>query len=210
MGDKIGHHGFCTSLRQTFIVLRRTLVVAVGTELDGHMGIFVEQRHQFIKSRLGRVAQRSLIEIIEDVVDECRRRDVCQGELQGCVSAFFGIDQCLDLFLMVEIAFASGKKEIADTGIQHLGERSVAVHTHLLIGPIIADDIDLSGRKLIAVHLVDPPLDRLHDLRVDKRVDMIPATCVATVAGEESTVVRTLEGHAEVIALGVERIAGMG
>ena len=39
---------------------------------------------------------------------------------------------------------------------------------------------------------------------------MVPATAVTPVAGEETAVVGSLERHAEVVALGVERVAGVG
>ena len=78
---EVVHHRFGPSLRQPFVIFGRTLVVAVGRQFDGNVRILVEQHHQFVE-RLGRFrSERSLVEVVEDVVDEHRGRDAGQWEL---------------------------------------------------------------------------------------------------------------------------------
>ena len=54
----------------------------MGRQLDGDVGVLVEQLDQLVEGfgRLG--AQRGLVEVVEDVVDEHRGGDGGQGELQ--------------------------------------------------------------------------------------------------------------------------------
>ena len=182
----------------------------MGRELDSHVGVVVEDADELVECRLRTVAQGRLVEVVEDVVDEHRGRDVGQGELQGRVARLLGCLQRLDLFFMIEKTFAGGQEEIAHAGCQRLRERSVAAHRDLLVRAVVADTVDLRLRQFIAVDLIDPAFDGLLYLGVDEGIEMIPAAHVAAIAGEEAAVVYPLEGHAEVVTLRVEGIAGVG
>ena len=69
--NEIVDHRFGPSLRESLVVSLRSLVVGVGAELNGDIGVLVEQRNQLVERRLGTVAQSGLVEIVKDVVDEC-------------------------------------------------------------------------------------------------------------------------------------------
>ena len=112
-------------------------------------------------------------------------------------------------FLMVQEALAGCQEDIVYTRVDHLLERAVALDAELDVGTVVAHHIHLSGGQFIAIHLIHPSLDGLYNLRILETVDMIPSTTVAAVGREEAAVVRALEGHAEVVALRIERIAGM-
>ena len=71
MLNEIVDHRFGPSLRESLVVSLRSLVVGVGAELNGDIGVLVEQRNQLVERRLGTVAQGGLVEIVKDVVDEC-------------------------------------------------------------------------------------------------------------------------------------------
>ena len=75
MSDEVVHHRFGPSLRQHLIVGRTALVVAMCTQLDGHIGVFVEQFHQIIKSLHRFVTQGIFVEIVKDVVYQHRHTD---------------------------------------------------------------------------------------------------------------------------------------
>ena len=62
-------------------------------------------------------------------------------------------------------------------------------------------------RQFVAPHFVYPSLDGGHYLRVVEGVDVIVSPSVLAVGREEPAVVQSLERHAEVIALRVQRIA---
>ena len=83
MGNKVVDHRFGSPLREPLVVFCRTLVVTVGRKLYGDVGIFIEQFHEPVECRAAAVTQSGLVEIVEDVVDKGRGRDVSQGELQG-------------------------------------------------------------------------------------------------------------------------------
>ena len=85
LGGEIVDHSLGAALREPLVVLGAALVVAVGAQLDGHIAVLVEQRHQFVE-RLGRLgAQRGLVEVVEDVVYQHRCGDRYQRELQHCL-----------------------------------------------------------------------------------------------------------------------------
>ena len=110
---------------------------------------------------------------------------------------------------MVEESLAGGKHHIAHAWRDHIGERTVAAHGECFVGAVVANKVHFGSGELIAVHLVDPTLDGLYNLWVFEAVDMVPAAAVATIRAEVATIIRTLKGHAEVIALRVKRIAGV-
>ena len=75
MFDEVVHHAFSTPLRQSLVVGSRTFVVAVGRKFDGDIGVLVQQIHQFVECLCGFRTQGSLVEIVENVVDEYGCRD---------------------------------------------------------------------------------------------------------------------------------------
>lgn len=111
---------------------------------------------------------------------------------------------------MVEETLAGGEHHIAHSGLDHLGERAVALERQSAVGAVVAYHVDLGLRQFVSLGLVDPSLDGVDHLGVLKRVYMVPSAAVATVGREVAPVVGSLKGHAEVIAVGVERVAGVG
>ena len=110
---------------------------------------------------------------------------------------------------MVQVALAVGHDDVVHAGLDFLRERAVALDAQLEIGAVVADHVHLGLRQLVAFGLIDPALDGLDDFRVVERVDVVPALAVATVAGEVALVLQPFKRHAEVVALRVERVAGM-
>ena len=108
---------------------------------------------------------------------------------------------------MVEESLAGGEQHIVHARLYLLGEGAVASDAEFLVGAIVSHDIYLCGRQFIAVLLVHPALHRLYDVGVEEAVDVVEASAVASVAAEVSLVLHSLEGHAEVVALRVEREA---
>ena len=71
-----------TSLRESLVVSIRAAVVGVRRQLDGDVGVLVEQGYQLVESLGGLGSQGGLVEVVEDVVDEHGRSDRGQRELQ--------------------------------------------------------------------------------------------------------------------------------
>ena len=111
----------------------------------------------------------------------------------------------MQFFLVVQESLTGSQNDIIDTRLDFLGERTVTKHIQFQVGAVVSYHIDLCSRQLITILFIDPPLDGLDDLWVVEAVDMIIASCVATIGGEVASVVKSLESHAEVVALGVQR-----
>ena len=105
---------------------------------------------------------------------------------------------------MVEESLAGRQKYIIDTRFDLLCERTVAEYIQFQVGAVVAYHIDLCGSQLIAILFIDPSLDGLYNLRIVEAVDMVIASCVASIGGEVASVVKSLKRHAEVITLGVQ------
>lgn len=199
MLGQIRHYRLGAALRKALVVLGATLVVGVSGELDGDVGILVEQLHEVVERSLRLGAQRGLVEVVEDVVYEHRHADGGQRKLQGVFLRLIdGID--VELHAVVEIALAGGEHDVVDARIDDLLKGAVALDGEFQVGAVVADHEYLGGGQLVAVHLIDPSLDGLDHLGQLETIDMVPSAAVATVGGEEAPVVRALEGHAEVVA----------
>ena len=209
MPHEIGHHRLGAPLREPLVILHASLVVAMGTQFDGHIGILVEQFYQFVECfrTLGR--EIGLVKLIEDIIYQHRRRDRGQRKLQHMLFALVrGLHA--QFFAVVEKALTRSHEQIVHARLHHLLKRTVAFHAHLSVGAVAAHDIDLCRRQFVAFHLVDPPFYRLHDFGIVKRVDVVEAPSVSAVGGEKAAVVRPFERHAEIVTLGIERIARVG
>ena len=88
VGYQIVDHRLGTALRQSLVVFGIALVVAMRTQLDGNVRILLEQSHQFVERLGAGWRQRSLVEIVEDVVDEHWGGDGSQRELEYILLAF--------------------------------------------------------------------------------------------------------------------------
>ena len=108
---------------------------------------------------------------------------------------------------MVEESLAGSEQNIVDARCQYIVERTVTLYAYFLIGAVRSDNVDEGGWQFVAVLLIYPSLHALYYFRVLKAVDMVPSSAVVTVRREEATVVNSLERHAEVVALRIERIA---
>ena len=102
---------------------------------------------------------------------------------------------------MVQKAFTGGEEHIIDVGFDLLGETAVATDTQFQIRTVVAYHIDLGGGEFVAVLFVHPAFYRLHDLGVEETVDMVVASCVATIRTEIASVESAFKRHAEVVAL---------
>ena len=110
---------------------------------------------------------------------------------------------------MIKKSLAGSEQNIVDARCQHIVERTVTLYAYFLVGAVRSDNVDEGSWQFVAVLLIHPTLHALYYLRVLKAVDMVPSTSVVTVRREEATVVNSLECHAEVVALRIERIAGV-
>ena len=79
--DEVVHYCLGTFLRQSFVVFGTAFVVAVGTQFDGDIGILLQQVDEFVECLGAGWCERSLVKLVEDVVDEYGSRNGCQGEL---------------------------------------------------------------------------------------------------------------------------------
>ena len=82
-------------------------------------------------------------------------------------------------------------------------ERTVTLDTQFQVSAVVAHHIYQGLRQFVAVLLVYPALDGLNNLGVIERVDVVPALAVTAIRGEETFVMQTFKGHAEVVALRV-------
>ena len=51
MGNEIGHHTLGALLRQALVVSLGATTIGMGRQLDGYVGILIEQHHQLVESR---------------------------------------------------------------------------------------------------------------------------------------------------------------
>ena len=177
-------------------------------KLYRHVRILVKQLHQFVERSRRLRSERSLVEVVEDIVDEHRCRDGSKWELHHVflrlLSRFYA-----QFLLMVEESLARCEEDIVDVRVNHIVERAIALHAHLLVRAVRSDDVHKCLRQFVAVLLVHPTLHVLHNLRVLKAVYLVPSPAVVAVRREVAAVVHTFERHAEVVALRVERIPRM-
>lgn len=110
MGDEILDDRLGAPLRQPFVVSRRAHIVGVGSQFDGDVRVVVENADELVERCLRTVAQGRLVEIVEDIIDEHRSRDIGKGELQGRVARCFRCLQRRDLLFVIEITLAGGRK----------------------------------------------------------------------------------------------------
>ena len=109
----------------------------------------------------------------------------------------------MQFFLVVQVALASTQENVVHKGSDFLLKRSVTPDTQLLIRTVVTHHIDKSFGQFIAVLLVHPSLDGMHHIGTFERHNMIPSACIASVGTEEASVMQSLEGHAEVVAITV-------
>ena len=102
---------------------------------------------------------------------------------------------------MVKITLAGAKKNVIHTRLNWLRKRAITLHAELEVGAVVAHHIDQGLWQLIALLFIHPSLHRLHYLRVDETVDMVPSLSVSSVRREESLIEQSLKGHSEVVAL---------
>ena len=182
VGDEIAYHRLGTALRESLVVSVRANEVGMRRKLNGNVRVVVQYIDELAEGHLGTVAQRGLVEIIEDIVYQHRSRDVGERELQRGVARGLRVGERLYLLLMVEKSLARREEEVAHARRHGLRERAVALERQLLVGSVIANAIDLRLRQFVTVNLIYPTLHGLLNLRVYKRVEMIPTSRVATVA----------------------------
>ncbi len=115
----------------------------------------------------------------------------------------------LQLLGMVQETVTRSQQHVVNAGLDFLRKGAVATNAEFQVRTVVTHHIDLSSSQFVSVFLIHPALYRLHNLWMLETVDVVPATGIATVAGEVAPVVHTLEGHAEVVALRIERKARM-
>ena len=110
---------------------------------------------------------------------------------------------------MVQIALACAKEHVIYIWPDGLSKTAIALDTQFHIGTVIAHHIHQGVGQFIPVFFIHPSLHRLHYLGIHKAVDVVPAFSIATIRREKTLVKQSFKGHAKVISLRVERIAGM-
>ena len=143
MLNEIVHHTLGTSLAQPLVVLVGASVVGVGRELDGDIGILIEQYDELVEGLSRFRAQRGFVKVVEDVVDEHGGSNRGQGELQDILLRFqHGLH--LQLLLMVEVALAGSEEDVANARFDFLDEGTIATHADFLVRTVVAHHIDQS------------------------------------------------------------------
>ena len=104
---------------------------------------------------------------------------------------------------MIEESLAGTEEYIVDAGFDLLGEGAVAADTQFQVRAVVANHIYLCRRQFVAILFVHPALHGLHDLGVEETVDVVVAPGVSAIGAEVPYITHSLEGHAEVVALGV-------
>ena len=177
-------------------------------QFDSHVRILLQEVDQLIQRLGAALSQCRLVEIIEDVVDQDWGSDGSQWELEGVFLALLGGIHT-QFFLVVEESLAGSHQQIIYLWLDDHAERTITLDRQFLVGAIVANYRHLCRRQFVTSHLIDPSLDGVHNLWILERVDMVVASSVLAVGREVTSVVWSLESHAEVIRLGVERIARM-
>ena len=205
LGREVLHHTFGPALRQTQVVAVISALVAMGSQLNGDVRIFVQHTGQTVECFTRGFAQFGTVESIEHVAHKHGHTHAGQGELQHML--LFGRHGIgLQLGTYIEIALAGGQKQVGNTGFQRLLKRTVAQHAELLVRTVAAYHVNFGGRQFIAILLIDPALHRLEHFGIGKGVDAVPTAAARTAARTEiASIVQPLEGDAKVIGAGVHR-----
>ena len=169
------------------------------------LGVFVEKVDKAVKGHRRAFRQFRRVELIEDVADEYGMVDACQGKLQDKL-ATYAAGVYVELLFVVEIALTSAEQDVVNLWLHLLFEGSVSPDTELEIRTVVANHIDKTFRKFVAVFFVNPTLDCKYHLRMIKGHDVIPPSGITTISGEVAAVMHSFKCYAEVIAAGVHRI----
>ena len=111
---------------------------------------------------------------------------------------------------MIEETITHCQDDIVHARLHHIFERAIATHSEAQVSAVSAHYSRFASGELIAILLIYPSADGLHYLWIIEGIDMVPSSSIATIAGEESLIELSLEGHSEVIALRIERITWVG
>ena len=203
--DEIVYDTFGSSLRKVFVVLVCTAEITMRCQFDGDMRILVEQDDQTVECYARTVQQGCRVKLIENVTDKYWVFNACEWKLKRVFFAdTAGVNT--EFFFMMKITLAGSQEDIVDVGFYFLLERAIAANTQFEICAVVANHIHKTFRQFIAVFLIDPALNRLYDLRMFERHNVVPASGITSVCGKITTVVKPFEGHPEVVAIGVHRV----
>ena len=72
VGDEIVDYSLSPSLREALIVFGTSLIVAMGSQLNGYIRVLLEQRCELVESLGAGRCKGGFVEIVEDVVDKNR------------------------------------------------------------------------------------------------------------------------------------------
>ena len=125
--------------------------------------------------------------------------------MEGCIDAACALRD-VEFVSVVHVAGACGEQCVAYSVVYGLGEGAVEFESEFELCSVVAYHIDCSLGEFVAVLFVDPSGKCLGYFGVFEGVDFVPPTTVGSVGGEEAPVVFLLEGHAEVVAIGVDRV----
>ena len=172
------------------------------------MWILLERFYQFVEC-LGAVGSECrFVEVIVDALYEHRGCNGCQWELEGVFLAFTSYRNAY-LFLVIEIPLAVSHRYVIHIGLDGHNERSISLDGHFLVGAVVAYNHDLSLWQFVTLFFIHPSLHGGHNFWIVETVDVVVASSILSVGRKIASIVRTFECHAEIVSLGIERIAGM-
>ena len=188
-----------SALTQFLVVLVLASIVAMGGKFYGDIGVLVQQIHQTVQCLSTAFCQCCAVELIEYVADEYGIVDTGQRELQDKLLTDTACVHVQFLF-MIQITLAGTKEYIIYIGGDFLDKGTVAAYAQLLVGTIVTHHIDKSLWQFVSIFFIDPSLDGMNNLGTFERHDMIPSAGITSVGAEESSVVESFKGHAEVVS----------
>ena len=205
MLSEIAHHALGAPLRQAQVVVIVAAVVAMGSQFDGDIRIFLEHICQTVQCcrRFGR--QVRFVKFIKDIAHQYGNVDARQGKLENVLVLHFeGIG--MKIIAEVQVTLAGGQQEIIHARSDSHLKRTIGFHREFFVRAIIAHDINKGFRQFIAVLFIYPSFDGLKHLGIGKRVYLVPTSTARTAVGRKVTaVVPSLEGDSEVIGGRVHR-----
>ena len=159
MGNQVIDHALGASIAQPVIVVVTANAVGVRCHLNGDVGVVLHHLHHLVEGLLTLVAQRSLVVIVENLLDDLRLEHRCQDEVYIILGiGLLGV--ALELLLAIQVALGASQHHIVHTALQVKPERAIGLSSGLLVAAVIAHDAyDGIGHRLIVLveHITADP-----------------------------------------------------
>ena len=194
---EIVDHRLRASLAESVVILVAAHAVGVGREFYGHIGILLEGLHHLVESLFRGGAQRCLVEVVEDILNDLRLHHGRQHEVD-IVLGIGLLKVALELLLGIQVACRAGQHHILHAALQVEAEAAVGFGGRLLVAAVVAHDANHGighGFLVLVEHIARNP----HlEFRFLETVNLVIAARVLAVGAEEARLTLA-EGDAEVV-----------